>query len=480
MKIINKLIALVIVAFLSFSACSDFDEMNIDPTRLTQANPGTLLNPILYQMSTYNWNRYNGFTFPLMQGTVSTSSVSGLGWYYIKDSEGDGTWTTYYKWLSNIREMEKQAITLNEPNYRAVALTLRAWIFQLLVDAWGDVPMTEACRGDEGLFTPKFDKQLDIYKQIIADLDSANAIFNTAVGLKYNTSSELLYNTDASVTGGVSTGIVKWKKFANSLKLRVLLRVLDVPGLNAKTKLEELLDSPEKYPIFASNADAALLAISGVYPQEAPLTRPQDFTSYTYYSEFFIDNLKNWNDPRLEKIASKPGGVFSGFPSGYDVTPSGNASQPLQAIAIAPMKLTLMSFAEVELILAELAQRSVTDDDAETHYKNGVKASVEQWNATMPADYFDNPLTAYNGSLEQLMTQKYYALFFCDYQAWFEYNRTGFPRVPKGVGVPAANYMPRRFKYPLVLQRTNLKNYQDAKTSMGGSDNFDVKLIWQP
>ncbi len=483
MKYFNKIaiIGFVVLSFV-FGSCSNFDEMNTNTTRLTQANPGTLLNPILYEMSAYNWNRYNSYTFPLMQGTVSTSSVNGVGWYNISDAAGDGTWNTYYKWLNNIRELDKEAIALNDPNYHAIALTLNSWIYQLLTDAFGDVPMTEACRGDEKLFTPKFDSQIDIYKNIIVNLDSANTLFNTGTGLKYNTDGELLYKTDATLTSGVSLGMVKWKKFCNSIRMRVLLRALNVPGLNAATELAAMLNNPTKYPVFESNEDGALLAVSGVYPQEAPMTRPQDFTAYLYLSEFFVNNLKNWNDPRLPLFATQAtnGTVKSyvGLPSGYKIAPSINASQQKQSLVIAPMKLTLLSYAEVELIKAEFYQRSNLAVDAADHYKKGVTATIVQWGGIVPTTYFTTPLVAYNGTLEQLMTQKYYALFFCDYQAWFEYNRTGLPVVPRGDGVSEGNNMPKRFKYPIVLQRTNLKNYQTAKTNIGG-DELSTKLIWQ-
>jgi hypothetical protein len=482
MKYLSRKIALLVLITLAFSSCSNFDELNTDTTRLNQSNPGTLLNPILYEMAVYNWNRYNDYTFPLMQGTVSTSSISGVGWYNIQDAAGDGSWSTYYKWLTNIREMEKQAIKLNEPNYRAIGMTLRSWIFQLLTDGFGDIPMTEACRGGEGILTPKFDNQLDVYKQIINDLDSANMIFNTANGLKYNADGELLYGTNTTLTSGVSTGIVKWKRFCNSLRMRVLLRTLNVSDLDSKNKLSEMLTNPTKYPVFESNTDAALLALSGVNPQLAPMTRPQDFTAYTYLSEFFIENLKTWSDPRLALFATQAtnGTVKSyiGLPSGYAITPSINASQPKQSLAIAPMKITLMSYAELELIKAEYDQRFGTATDAGNHYKNGVTAAIEQWGGVVPATYFSNAGVAYNGTLEQLMTQKYYALFFCDYQAWYEYNRTGLPKVPRGVGVSEGKNIPKRFKYPMALQRTNMKNYQLAKANMGG-DEFSIKLIWQ-
>lgn len=482
MKAIYHYLIIFSLALSALSSCTGFDELNTNPAKLTQVNPGTFLNPILYDLSTYNWNRYNSYTFPLMQGTVSSSSVSGVGWYTIQDAAGDGTWTNYYELIANINEMEKMAKKLNEPNYRAIAITLRCLLFQQLTDAFGDVPMKEACKGGEGIYTPKFDSQLTIYKAITIQLDSANNLFNTANGLKYNTDGDLLYLTNASLTSGVSTGIVKWKKFCNSLRMRILLRGLSISELNSKAELQKMINNPLIYPVFESNNDAALLSLSGTYPQEAPMTRPQDFTAYIYLSEFFINNLTRWNDPRLPYFATKATNngtsAYIGLPSGYAILPSVNASQPKQSLAIAPMKLNLMSYAELEMILAEYEQRFGTATAAETHYKKGVTAAIQQWGASIPDSYFSNASVAYNGTLEQIMTQKYYALLFCDYQAWFEYNRTGYPLVPKGPGVAEGNYMPNRFKYPAVLQRTNLKNYQQARTNMGG-DNFNIKLIWQ-
>jgi hypothetical protein len=482
MKILRHIVTIVITSVVLFSSCESMDELNTDPTRLTEANPGTFLNPILYGMANTNWNKYNDYTFELMQSKVATLSTTGEGWYFISDAAGDGTWTTYYKWLNNISVMEEEAIKLNEPNYQAIAFTLKSWIYEILTDAFGDVPMSEACKGGEKLFTPKFDKQKDIYQTIINDLDSANRLFNTSAGLKYNSSGEFLYLTSSTLVSNVSPGIVKWKKFCNSLRMRVLLRAIDVDGLNAKNELIKMINDPATYPVFESNADAALLAISGVSPQDAPMTRPADFTSYICLSEFFINTLSGWNDPRLPIFATKAtnGTVksFIGWPSGYRIAPSFNASAPNQNLAKAPLSVVFMTYAEIAFIKAELAQKGIITGDAKTFYQNGVTSAITQWGGIVPANYFDNTKAAYDGTLERIMQQKFFALFFCDYQQWFEYNRTSFPAMPVGDGVPAANKMPYRFKYPATLQRTNLKNYQEAKSSMGG-DDFNIKLIWQ-
>ncbi len=478
----QTILYIFLIMGVAFTSCEDLDDLNTDPTRMQQANPGVFLNPVLYNVSSYNWERYNSFTFHLMQGIVTTNSTGGLGWYYMTDAAGDGTWSTYYRWLNNIKEMEEQAEELNEPNYEAIAKVLKSWLYQILVEGFGDVPMTEAIRGDEKIFTPAFDSQIDIYRTILQELDSANLLFDETQGLRYNPEGELLYHTETPASGATSAGIVKWRKFANSLKLRVLLRVLDVNGLNAKAEIMKLINDPVAYPLFESNDEAALLPVTGVYPLEAPMTRPQDFTSYKALSEFFIDHLKEWNDPRLPIFAQQTtnDGVKSyfGWPSGYNTVPSFNGSLPNQGIVKAPMKLALMTYAEVEFIKAELAQKSIISSDAANHYRKAVEAAITQWGAIVPEGYFDNSETKYDNSLERIMIQKYYALFFCDYQQWFEYNRTGMPEMPVGEGVPTGNVMPRRFKYPSTLQRTNLANYQKAKESMGG-DDFNLKLIWQ-
>lgn len=469
------------------TSCTGFDELNTDPTRMDEVNPGTLLNPLLYEMSVYNWKRYNSYTYDLMQCAVSTSSTNGVGWWYMTDSEGDGTWTTYYKWINNAKEMMrltgKLPETSRQPNYDAISLTLQSWMYQILADAFGDIPMTEACSADQGILAPKFDSQEQVYRQIIDNLKTANGLFDTSDGLIYNQSGELLYNT----SNGDASGILKWKKFCNSLRLRVLLRVLDVPEFNAKEELRTMLADPATYPVFESNDDAALLSISGTYPQEAPLTRPQDFTSYVNISEFFVNLLKDWEDPRLQVYATEvtlPDGRkdYVGLPSGYLTLPSITASGLNQEMAKAPMKLAIMPYAEVEFIKAELLNKGIIEGGsaaANTAYRKGVQAAVEQWDQELPEGYFDNPKAAYDGTMERIMDQKFVALFFCDYQQWFEYNRTGYPELPIGEGIlNANNKMPKRFKYPASLQRTNLKNYQAAKANMGG-DDFDIRLMWQ-
>lgn len=478
----NKLVLFVtslVVLSIGLVSCESMDETNIDPTHMSQATAGSFLNPTLYGMATYNWNRYNSWTFPIMQSIVSTSSTSGIGWFHITDDAGSGTWTTYYKWLNNAKSIYSYGLQAGKKNYQAIGLTLQAWMFETMAEAFGNIPVDEACMGDSGVYNPRFNSQSEAFVKVIDNLERANALFTPSEGLTYNSNGDMLYCS----SNADKEGIENWRRFANSLRLRCLLRILDVPGINARDEIRKMMADPLAYPIIENNGQSANVHVSGIAPEEQPMSRPSDLTSYRVYSEFFIEKLKEWNDPRLAIWATKTvnNGVkdYYGLQSGYAVLPNIEASQPVAAaIAQAPMDLQILTFSEVEFIKAELALRGIIDGDAKAFYENGVRASIEQWGGELSEGYFDNPKAAFDGTLERIIEQKFYALFFIDYQQWFEYNRTGYPQVPIGPGVDKGDEMPRRFKYPTILQRTNKENYDLAKEAMSG-DELNIKLIWQ-
>ncbi len=469
---------------MTFASCESMDETNTDPTRMNAANAGSFLTPVTYNMGCYTWNRYNSFTFQLMQCLVTTNSTGGVGWYKLTDTAGDGAWTTYYKWISNAKAIYESGVRAEADNYQAIGLTLQCWMYETLTESFGDIPMQEACQGDNQLYYPKFDTQKEVYKAIIDSLDRANSLYDAAKGLQFNDNGDLIYCS----SGSDKDGMLKWQKFTNSLRMRALLRVLDVDGLDAKAKLKEMCDNPKKYPVFASNEDGAFVSISGIAPYEAPMVRPSDLSSYKQLSEFFIDKLNEWDDPRLPVFARKASNYdedgnsvssYVGIESGYLYTPTISGSAPnADNLATAPQRIALMTYAEVLFIKAELAQRGIIAADAQSLYEQAVTAAVEQWGVSMPTNYFSNPAAAYDGTLKRIMEQKFYALFFIDYQQWFEYNRTGYPDVPTGPGVDPGNCMPFRFKYPAIVQRINRPHYLEAVESMGG-DDLTTRLIWQ-
>lgn len=474
MKKMNKIILFILSLGIFFGCTNDFEEINEDPNRIAQVSPATLLNPIIYGIARHNVGRSNSITFNLMQVALPFPSTSGgLHRYDVSENIGNSSWNAYYRWLINIKEMQEASVRAEDVNYEAIALTLKAWSYSQLTDLFGPVPMTEASRGEEGKFYPAFDNQQFIYEIILADLEKANELYNLDEPMIY--AEDILFANDVS----------KWQKFTNSLHLRLLLRISNRTEVNAFEKLEAMISNPGKYPVFTSNEESAILEVTGEEPNRSPWTRPQDFRLNTAIAEFFIDNLNQLEDPRRPIIATRARNSdgdqigYKGIPSGYDGPDSQfdyaastfNIEQVME-----PMQILLLTHAEVEFIKAEVALIQGTGSVKE-HYENGVQAAMEMWGAELPETYFDNPLAQFNGTLEQIMLQKYFALYFTDYQQWFEYRRTGFPVLPTTPAMENDGIMPSRFTYPDNVQINNHENYQKA-VKMIGSDDINTKVWW--
>ncbi|RYZ49751.1 MAG: SusD/RagB family nutrient-binding outer membrane lipoprotein, partial [Sphingobacteriales bacterium] len=246
-----------------FTGCTkDFEDINTDPNRIESISPGTLLNPIIFNMASFNTTKSDDITFNLMQVMLPYPSVSGgVHRYDLSETAGNSTWTTSYRWLTNVREMYNASVNAQDNNYKAIAMTLNAWIYSNLTDAFGDVPKAEATRGEEGIFQPAFDSQQTIYSQLLLDLDSANTMYNTAAPMPFGT--EILY----------ANNISNWRRFTNSLKMRLLLRVSKKAEMNSWAELRKMIDAPTTYPVFTANDQAAVLKITGVFPNVSPWGR---------------------------------------------------------------------------------------------------------------------------------------------------------------------------------------------------------------
>ncbi|MDQ0595273.1 hypothetical protein QFZ37_003642 [Chryseobacterium ginsenosidimutans] len=480
-KLLLNIILITGISLFSVSCDRNLDEVNVDESRISEPVASKLLVPIQYNMSAVNYMRANDFTFDIMQVSLDfPNEGNSLSRYYITENTGAGFWNNSYKWLMQINDMKKAAIRDNDVNYQAIAMVLNAWVYSNLTDTYGDVPFSEASRLDETVSKPKFDKQKDIYVKLLDDLKAANSLFVTT---KLLTGSDLFYKAESD-----ANGIVNWKKFCNSLSLRLLTRILSKNGeVNVNERILEIINDPAKYPIFQSNAETAKVNVTGVAPLLPPIARPQDFTTSRAASAFFVETLKSNNDPRMAMFFSQAKDLAPPQPNiGYKGAPTGYAygtvftyqpSNMNQNLAKAPLNILVYPYAELQFILAELAYKGIIPGNAQTFYENGVKATIEQWGSTMPANYFTNQNIAYNGSLERIMLQKYVSLFFVDQQQWFEKRRTGFPVLPNNGGLLNNGNMPSRLMYPPNPRVLNTANYQAAVQQMGG-DDINVKVWW--
>jgi hypothetical protein len=392
--------------------------------------------------------------------------------------------------MKDIEDIYTIADSLGENNYKGIALIYKSWAYSILTDLYGDVPYSQATLAESGIVQPGFDRQKDIYVQLLKNLDTANMLFIESKVLTYG--GDLVYNANQLDNKG-KTNILKWKKFANSLKLRLLLRIIKRDGeLNVREQINTMLANPVKYPVFTSNEEEAIFRYPGTFPYYNPYynARQLDWRDGTYFTKFFINKMNADNDPRRTvwaiPVTVNNNAVYQGIESGYPTTLEyavGKNSSYSDGLKTLSQLGIMMTYAEVEFIKAELALKGfATGKTPKQHYENGITASMMQWGVTMPPDYLQQPSVLYDATasaaaqLEKIMLQKYYAFFFVDYQAWFEKRRTGYPVLPRGSGIPAENQFPYRIPYPTYLQSLNAENLAAAVREMGGDDS-NIK-VW--
>lgn len=482
----------LVVAFLAVSCTKNFEQVNTDPERPHQITPGVMLGQLQYKLVNRSIVEGRYFTHEVMQVDAPRSSTSGIGLHrYVVTQDMANAWSAFYLGMVDVDDIYKMANDLGEVNYKAIALVYKCWAYSILTDVYGDIPYSQATTAAKGNFQASFDKQKDIYVKMLADLDTANLLFNTTKALTYG--GDVVYNAN-TVSGGVNAGLVKWKKFCNSLKLRLLLRIIKRDGeINVSSQINAILANPTLYPVFTNNADEAIFRYPNTVPYFNPFytARQVDWRDGNYFTKFFINKMNTDNDPRRSvwctQVLVSGNNVYQGIESGYPTSLQyvvGKNSSYSDGLKNLSQLGVMMSYAEVEFAKAELALKGfATGKSPQKHYEEGIGASMIQWGVTLPAGYLTQPGVLYNSAatadkqLEQIMLQKYYAYFFTDYQSWFEKRRTGYPILPRGSGIPAENIFPFRVPYPSYLQSLNAANLAAAITSMGG-DNSNIKVWW--
>lgn len=528
MKKILYIMSLATMLF-SINSCSDrFEEIDI--------NPNQTKNPLSYGI----FNSANKEYMDEMRGSFSSGRVT-LPWvqyasaadytednrYQYRVTYNAAIWALHYR----VAQDYKQIIDLNTnpatanamsaygPNVNqiAAARTMLAYVFLNLADTFGDVPYYSYGNPDPDFqalsinteLQPKFASQSKIYADILKELGEASAMIITDKPVF--TQGDVLFRTDAN-NAGSSSGL-KLKKFANSLRLRVATRVKGVvPG--AEAAITESIASG----LMTSNADNVGVMYEDNLVNPSPMyinlrDRPQDLA----ISKPFVNLLKGTSgnfglDPRLFQYATPnntPKALIlngtapvSTNPADYQGMPYGTSNAALSSqrptanffsknVYKKNYTELLMEYSEVEFLLSE------ANGFSQSNYVKGVRASMEKWG--VPAtdiNAFVANLPAANK--ENVLNQKYVALFMQPYEAWAEYRRTGYPNtlllpgqtanynVPLPTGettyvftslVPGMTDLPTRLNYPTTAQSLNRINYEAASTAIGG-DEITTKLIW--
>lgn len=515
MKNYRIILTIGLISLLSFACTSEFEEINTNPNKTTvgQIQANGMFEPLLYNGAN-NWLYYTWFwNDELIQYTAFTGGTTRQEHrYFISDGNWQSVWNFYARYANNALHMYDLSIDQNDRSLEAISLTLKVLFMSNLTDMFGDIPYSEAFTGRklEGTLKPKFDSQKEVYEQMFAELDSANAIYaSDPVFLK------------PALDGMYGGSMEKWRKFNNSLYLRLLCRVSGRTEMDAGTKIAEMLANPDSYPIFESNADNATVNFSGQdpYRNRFALTNEGDFTSSgrklteQLISMTVVEDLSEnqvYQDPRLPIYGKKnpsadtnPDSIWIGTVAGCTEEEQSDANRGTswlnQAVFCRPdAPAFFMDYAEVQFILAEAALKNLIsggESAAKTYYTNAVTASLQKWaefgqyseeptsiTATDITDFLASELASWDDALDKeelLGNQKFLALFWTGMEAYHEYRRTGYPVLTIGGGTVYNDYiLPTRFAYPNTTMATNSDNANEALTRMGGDNNMKTPVWW--
>lgn len=479
---------LILIFGVLFASCEKgLEELNVNPNESEVINPEFLLSSVLINTA-YDYQKEAYFDKPASAGRYITM-VRNEG--NDKFDWGPQSWDSYYAKLSANREMMDLAKKMEAPQYVAVGKVLEAFNFAYITDLFGDIPYSEALllKSDK-LVHPRYDQQQTVYPALLQTLKEANEEL-AGNNVKVDTKADVMYGGEP----------LNWRKFANSLRLRMLLRISkNYP--TAFTEMQEILNDKNKYPIFESNADNAEIIYQGTVSANSwpgsLLGSSLDEFDKRKPSKEIVDALLQRKDPRLKvwiaKVDSVNGwtkdpnlyvGVPNAIPAPYDYNGGKNNMSRLSSLFSSSsadmLKASMLTYAEVCFILAESAQAgkvTVPGKTAESLYYDGIHANMKFYGvdqAAIDSGYFSQPSVKYNGTLEQLIGQKWIAGFLKGAEAWFDNRRTGLPKFVLGP-LSSTTVLPKRYIYPTGERDTNEEQYQKALTVFGADKQ--TTLMW--
>lgn len=486
----------ILLFTLILGACDEgFEELNVNPTKPVQVDVANKLTAA--QLFTSS-ERYDNWRANLIYSSTMMQHFATTAGYWSGDKY---TWNKGYasslidRYYGNaVKTVEDMLVQLDEEGapeeMKAITRILRVFIFHRLTDLYGDVPYSEAGKAViSGIFKPAYDRQSDIYADMLKELEESAAVLGP--GTSAFGAADIMYQGDMD----------KWRKFANSMMLRLGLRLIKVDAAAAQSWATKAIAGG----VMESNADIAFVPHTAGPEGINKNGNGEVFTAdgNMRMSDTFINFLQG--DPRLPILAARrsdgstdPADLI-GLPNGLDSNTlmeltgeenTDNYAEPNRNIITgedAPM--FFQTYAEVEFMLAEAAVRwGLAGGNPEPHYNAGVRAAMKMLELYGPAAFIDdadidayllaNPFDPAN-ALEQINTQYWAATFLNEYESFANWRRTGFPTlVPVNYpGNETNGTIPRRLTYSEGEQSNNTENY-NAAIAAQGPDVLTTRVWW--
>jgi hypothetical protein len=359
--------------------------------------------------------------------------------------------------------MENAELSQSEKDARMGQIeVMEVYAWHVLVDTFGDIPYSQALQAEE-FPLPEYDDDMVIYEDLISRLTAANTMLGAGQGY---TGADPVYGGDMN----------KWMLFANSLKLRLGMRISDAnPGLSQST-----VESAVAAGVIMSNEDNATLQYQANDPNTNPLwvdliqSGRADFLA----SATIVDYMNELDDPRRMYYFDDnldegyEGGVYGGSNNYSAFTQIGDLFEDPTREGI------FIDHAEVRFNLSMASELGYNvPGDAETHYNEAITASITYWGGSEDdaSAYLSQADVAYDGSTEQYAKQFWIAMFDNPFQGWSVWRKYDAPElaIPAEFETP----VPLRFTYPIDEQNLNNSNYVNASEAIGGDDQ-QTPVFW--
>ena len=497
----KKIYYLVFALAFVFTSCEfdeGFAEMNVNPTKAAAIDVNNKFASVFLETS---GGRYENWRASLIYSSMIIQHMSSTATYWTGNfytlNQGYSTSLFDRAYPSQVKQIEDIIHQLTEEENSGTAMGVariwRAFIYHRLTDLHGDIPYSEAGKGYiDGILKPAYDAQQDIYNDMLAEIEAG-------IG---QLGSDSLGSADLVFQGDVD----KWRKFGNSLMLRLAMRLTEADASTAQSYAQKAISGGT----MASNSDIAFLQHT-LGPEGINKNgHGEVFTAdgNMRMSKTFIDFLKGGNDPRLTIMAVRrsdksnapadiigmPNGLTTGALEAKYGTTSGDYAEPNRAVfGGEDTAMVFQTYAEVEFLKAEAAVRGWHSGDAATHYNNGVKAAMQMLSMLYPnaasisdaqvSDYLAaNPFDSAS-AMEMIHTQYWAATFLNEYEAFANWRRTGIPSLQPfgGEAVYPGNEtngeIPRRMIWPMSEESTNAENYK-AAISRQGPNTLTTRVWW--
>ncbi len=516
----------VLILIFAVQSCTDgFQDMNTNPHASPDLDPGVQIATVMLDLSGSReelWRYDLGIASPKMQHLGGSWWTQHGGQYRIVErSHWYSMWEVQYpREVKNIVDVVERTRDVEQHhNTHHAARILKVYIFSRLTDMYGDIPYTAAGMGFyEQVLQPWYDRQEDIYADFFVELEDAVAQLDATKG---QVSGDLFFFGD----------VEKWKRFGNSLRMRLGFRIIKVDPAESHRQVTAAIQGG----VMQSNDDIAMMRHSNFSfgaGENRGNGRSQVFRASDNAEGYrLVSTLVNYMDETEDPRLTRYGGTYLGITSGsygQDITEhvrigltpgamwwnewadygdvhdsEGNYvaylahgfkhMMPSRYVSALDAPFFHFTYAETELYLAEAVARGWIAGDAESHFRNASLASFGHvgmypgapaiTQEEIDAFFAATPFPANAPDQIRFVNEQHWVNFFLNgVEAYSNYRRSGYPELQHFTGVewyaPGAPEMPRRLLYPEREAVLNTANYQETIARMGGRNDWLVRVWW--